>query len=112
MFECFAGAVSAGAFTAAVAGVFRKPILRVAATNEELLAELTTRGFNVEDFAMESHLKKTFEILCQIGEGNSGSVWQIRKGRTGEIMAVKKIQKQKKNGRHIADEALETELNC
>merc|ERR1719191_1399819 len=112
MFECFAGAVSAGAFTAAVAGVFRKNILRVAATNEELLNELTMRGFNVEDFAMESHLKKTFEILRQIGEGNGGSVWQIRKKRTGEIMAVKKIQKQMKNGRHITDEALETELNC
>jgi serine/threonine protein kinase len=61
---------------------------------------------------MEAHLKKTFEILGQLGEGNCGQVWKIRKRRTGELFAIKKIRKQKRNGKVITDEALETEVNC
>jgi serine/threonine protein kinase len=82
------------------------------ATTDELLAELQIRGFNIEDYAMESHFKKMFEVLGQIGQGNCGQVWKIRKRKTGEIFAVKKIRKQRRNGKPVADAALETELSC
>jgi len=111
MFECLVGAVSAGAFTTLLSGVFGKRLARVAASNNELLLELHNRGFNVEDFAMESYLKKTFEIVGQLGEGISGQVCKIRKRKTGELMAVKKIPKQR-NGRTVCNDALETELSC
>mmetsp|Transcript_46452 Transcript_46452/g.72449 ORF Transcript_46452/g.72449 Transcript_46452/m.72449 type:complete len:427 (-) Transcript_46452:520-1800(-) len=111
MFECLVGAISAGAVTGVLGYVQRKGF-RKGASNEELLNELSKRGFNVEDFALESYLRKSFETLHQLGVGQSGQVWKVRKLRTGEILAMKKIRKQLRNGKRVADEALETELNC
>lgn len=111
MFECLVGAISAGAVTG-VLGFVRKQAFRQHATNEELLKELHKRGFNVEDFALESYLRKTFDTLHQLGAGQSGQVWKVRKVRTGEILAMKRIRKQQRNGKYVADEALETELSC
>jgi serine/threonine protein kinase len=114
MFECLSGAASSAALVALISGFFGKKLVRKAASNGELLRELEERGFNIQDFAMEAYLKKTFEIIYQLGEGNSGQVWKIRKRRTGEIFAVKKISKQQRSGRSVSivNEAIETELNC
>jgi serine/threonine protein kinase len=111
MFECLVGAISAGAITG-VLGHMRKNGFRKYASNEELLMELSKRGFNVEDFALETYLRKTFETLQPLGAGQSGQVWKVRKMRTGEILAMKRIRKQQRNGKYVADEALETELSC
>jgi len=111
MFECLVGAISAGAVTGVLGYVQRKGF-RKGASNEELLNELSKRGFNVEDFALESYLRKSFETLGQLGAGVSGQVWKVRKFRTGEVFAMKRIRKQQRNGKVVADEALETELSC
>jgi len=46
------------------------------------------------------------------GQGQSGQVWKISKLRTGETFAMKKIKKQRHDGKWVKGDALETELSC
>lgn len=109
--ECLAGAISTGV-VAAIAGFATRKRLLGSVRSATLLRELERRGFDIEDHAMESYLKKTFEIIEHLGAGVSGQVWKIRKMKTGETFAMKKIQKRTRNGKRVQDEALENEINC
>merc|ERR1719387_2320416 len=61
---------------------------------------------------MKSYMKKTFKVITPLGEGVSGQVWKVRKMKTGETFAMKKIRKRCRHGNKVEDEALETEINC
>lgn len=37
--------------------------------------------------------KNSFEIICPVGKGGFGKVWKVKCKRTGEIFAMKEMQK-------------------
>jgi len=105
MLDCLVGALSSGVF----AYLTRRRLLAQGLGNDELLDMLQTRGFDVEDHAMEAYLQKTYEKLDKLGEGVSGSVWKVKQKKSGEHFAMKCIKKKKGK---VAEKGLETEIKC
>eukprot|EP00403_Amphidinium_massartii_P008002 CAMPEP_0178419148 /NCGR_PEP_ID=MMETSP0689_2-20121128/25459_1 /TAXON_ID=160604 /ORGANISM="Amphidinium massartii, Strain CS-259" /LENGTH=392 /DNA_ID=CAMNT_0020040573 /DNA_START=64 /DNA_END=1238 /DNA_ORIENTATION=+ len=89
--------------------VQRKQIMQ-AYSDEELLAEISARGIDVEHRAMKNYVQRHFHVEEKLGEGVSGTVYRVKRPN-GEVCAMKEIQISKKRG--MNDEAsLVNEVAC
>lgn len=93
----------------------RRRILKCAISSDDLVAEINARGLDLTHHALEKYVRITFQMLGKLGEGQSGEVYRVRKVQTGEIFALKRIEKStgKKSSKIENDaESLAVELNC
>lgn len=101
------------AAAAGLAGFAKRRKLAVLVLNDkELMAEIVRRGIDLEHVAMESYVRKTFELIGKLGEGASGEVFRVQRRTDAEVFAMKQIPKGNHGRQENDEESLQTEISC
>lgn len=108
--QCLAGASVTATLTLLVGAFNRRRLRRLAleqVADGDILKELKTRGFDLEQHVMEAYIKKNYVMLCKLGQGAFGQVWKVQKKRSKEILAMKEIKRSAG-----PDLSIQTEVRC
>lgn len=87
----------------------RRKLVKCTMTSKQLIDVISEKGVDLTHGSMEAYIVKTYERLSKLGEGASGIVERVKNTSTGEVVALKTIQK----GVGEADkEEVDTEIRC
>lgn len=108
--SCLLAGGGGACLTGVCAFLARKPLLRFLYSSDTILNELKARGFDLGHHSLETHIGSTFRVIEKLGAGASGTVWRVEHRPTGNIYAMKRIEKSDE-GMNSNDQ-LETEVAC